>query len=114
MDMSFENPATLAPADAAFGLRPLSWHGLCAQIAAMQDLRRSLSHLPERGEDGMTGSFDATTARHIATGFSGIPAQTGNRERLVNPTSSANGKALLAKTGDALIGVWTDHAEARD
>ncbi len=118
MDMSFENPAAwalndVAP-DATYGLRPVTWHGLCAQITAMQDLRRALAHTPVQTEAGVTSSFDAGTAKLIAAGFSGIPAQEAMYEGPVNPNSSVNGKALFAKSDDAMTGVWTDRAEARD
>ena len=114
MDMSFENPAALAFDDSAFGLRPLTWHGLCAQIVAMQDLRRALAKQPLQGEAGSRGSFDARTASLIATGFSGNSAQRAIHESPVNPTSSANGKPLLSKSVDVTTGVWTGHAEVRD
>ncbi|OYZ42868.1 MAG: hypothetical protein B7Y31_04760 [Novosphingobium sp. 16-62-11] len=118
MDMSFEHSAAWAQDDpafeAAFGLRPLTWHGLCAQITAMQDLRRAFVRGPAQGNVGTIGSFDAGTARLIATGFSGGPAQMETYECPVNPNSSVNGKALLARTVDAITGVWTDHAEVRD
>ena len=114
MDMSFENSATWALDDAAFGLRPLSWHGLCAQITAMQDLRRAFMRGPEQGDTGATGSFDAGTAKLIATGFSGAPAQMATYECPVNPNSSVNGKANLTRTVDATTGVWTGRAEVRD
>lgn len=114
MDMSFENSAAWALDDAALGLRPLTWHGLCAQITAMQDLRRVMARGPALGEAGVTGSFDAGTAKLIATGFSGVPAQMASYEYPVNPKSSVNGKANLTRTVDATTGVWTDHAEVRD
>jgi hypothetical protein len=118
MDMSFENSAAWAQDGSApgmaHGLRPLTWHGLCAQITAMQDLRRTLAHRPAQGDARSVGSFDAGTAALIVAGFSGASAQVAVCKSPVNPNSSVNGKALLAKSDNAMTGVWTDHAEARD
>ncbi len=114
MDMSFENSAFQLPGEMAPGLRPLTWHGLCAQITALQDLRRSMAQDSRAADDIPAGSFDGATARLIATGFSGGPAQITLRKQSVNPTSSANGKPLLGTPDDAMTGVWTGRAEARD
>lgn len=114
MDMSFENSAFLLPGEMAPGLRPLTWDGLCAQITASQDLRRAMAYAPGLSDDIPAGSFDGATARLIATGFSGSLAQNAIRKQDVNPTSSANGKSLLAKPEDPTTGVWTVRAEVRD
>ncbi|HQS69940.1 MULTISPECIES: hypothetical protein [unclassified Novosphingobium] len=112
--MSFEPSAFLLPGETAPGLRPLTWHGLCAQITALQDLRRSMAHISGASDTIPGGSFDGATARLIATGFSGNPAQIMIRKQGVNPTSSANGKPLLGTPDDTKPSVWTGHAEARD
>lgn len=114
MDMSFENSAFLRPREMVPGLRPMTWHGLCAQITALQDLRRSMARVSDGLEPIAAGSFDGATARLIATGFSGGLAQIEARKQSVNPTSSANGKPLLGTPDDAMTGVWTGRAEARD
>lgn len=114
MDMGFENVAVPEQGDVAFGLRALTWHGLCAQITAMQDLRRALLVPAAPVAGGVAGSFDARTARFVAAGFSGVPAQGAGREPPVNPTSSANCKAHADTIPPAMTGVWTGHAEARD
>lgn len=100
MDMSFNDPGGFATGEGAIGLRPLTWDGLCARISAAQDLRRTLraaganlgvnaagSALPA------SGSFHRQTAAFIASGIQGVPPHTGAGERVVNPNSSANGKA---------------------
>ncbi|MCX7285743.1 MAG: hypothetical protein NTX28_17180 [Novosphingobium sp.] len=112
--MSFETSAFLPQDEMAPGLRPLTWHGLCAQITALQDLRRSMAADPGETATNPAGSFDGATARLIATGFSNAPAQIAIRKQGVNPTSSANGKPILARSDDARTGVWTGPAEARD
>lgn len=93
MDMSFNNPGQFVPADAGAGLRLMTWHDLCSRIAAMQDLRRIMATAGYSDEVPSTGSFDGRTARIIASGFSGVSAQSGDDEGVVNPESSVNGKA---------------------
>jgi len=106
MDMSFNQPGTFAPAGSgaeigighAAGLRPMSWHELCARIAAVQDLRRVMASISSDEVSISTGSFHGQAARIIASGFSGVPAHLAEGEGIVNPTSSANGKAKFGTT----------------
>lgn len=104
MDMSFNDPGGFATGDASLGLRPLTWDGLCARIAAAQDLRRALTAWPGLSETGHRviatgdavkagGSFHRQTATFIASGIVGVSPQMGAGEHLVNPNSSVNGKA---------------------
>jgi len=107
MDMSFNPPGAFAPAgigaefatDFGSGLRPMSWHELCARIAAVQDLRRVMASISSDEVSISTGSFHGQAARIIASGFSGVPAHSAEGEGIVNPTSSANGKAKFGTTG---------------
>ncbi|MFN3468378.1 MAG: hypothetical protein ACK4Z7_01645 [Novosphingobium sp.] len=112
--MSFTDPAAFGPAASAPGLRPLSWHGLCAQITAMQDLRRALSADREQAGKVPGASFDHATARFMATLIPGASAQSPRCEQPVNPTPSANGKDNLATTAGTPNVARTGHAEARD
>lgn len=101
MDMSFNDPGGFTTGEAALGLRPLTWDGLCARIAAAQDLRRTLSSIGAGhasaaliGRGGPAqASFHTQTAAFIASGIPGVPPHIGGSERIVNPNSSANGKA---------------------
>jgi len=93
MDMSFTQPGVFAPTEAGAGLRPMTWHELCARIAAVQDLRRVMASAGQSDDAIFSGSFHGQAARLIASGFSGAPAQRMESEGIVNPTSSANGKA---------------------
>lgn len=98
MDMSFNKPGVFAPADLGAGLRAMTWHELCARIAAVQDLRRVVASANAGEEAISTGSFHGRAARIIASGFSGVPAHLAEGEGFVNPTSSANGKAQFGTT----------------
>lgn len=98
MDMSLNQPGAFAPPVTGDGLRPMNWHELCSRIAAVQDLRRVMASASAREETISTGSFHGRAARIIATGFSGVSAQTTEGEEHVNPVSSANGKAQLGTT----------------
>lgn len=98
MDMSFNQPGAFALSDTGGGLRPMTWHELCARIAAGQDLRRVIASASVEEQTISTGSFHGRAARIIATGFSGVSAQTTEGEERVNPVSSANGKAQLGTT----------------
>lgn len=100
MDMSFNDPGGFATGEGAIGLRPLTWDGLCARISAAQDLRRALTSVAtSHGMNAsgaatpVSGSFHRQTAAFIASGIQGVPPHTGAGERVVNPNSSANGKA---------------------
>lgn len=95
MDMSFTPPGVFAPTELAGGLRPMTWHELRSRIAAVQDLRRVLASANAGEEALSTGSFHGRAARIIASGFSGVSTHTMEGECLVNPVSSANGKAEL-------------------
>ena len=123
--MSFNDPGGFATGDAALGLRPLSWDGLCARIAAAQDLRRTLSAicmgsaigtgpaaLPSGHAAPASGSFHRQAAMFIASGIPGVPPQTGVGEHIVNPNSSANGKANAGTLEGLNTGVRPDRAEA--
>lgn len=114
MDMSFNDPAAFASVTPASGLRPLSWHGLCAQITAMQDLRRTLSADHDQTSHASGASFDHATARFMATLFSSASVQSARCERPVNPTLSANGKDSPATSVGTPNVARTGHAEARD
>lgn len=114
MDMSLNDHAAFFGGDtvstAGSGLRPLSWHGLCARIAATQDLRRSMC---AEGEDGLAeegGSFHRLTAAFIASNVWGNPPH----ERVVNLKSSANGKAGLGTFAADMTVTRQGRAEARD
>ena len=98
MDMSFNKPGVFAPADFGAGLRAMTWHELCARIAAVQDLRRVVASANAGGDTISTGSFHGRAAQIIASEFSGVPAHSAEGEGLVNPTSSANGKAQFGTT----------------
>lgn len=98
MDMSFNQPGVFVPPEIGGGLRPMTWHELCSRIAAVQDLRRVLASASAGEEAIFTGSFHGRAARIIATGFSGVSTQSAEGECLVNPVSSANGKAQLGTT----------------
>ncbi|KPL69023.1 hypothetical protein SZ64_13475 [Erythrobacter sp. SG61-1L] len=71
------------PSEVAVGgtqLRELSWGDIAARLAAARDFRRlSAAHNPLAG-----GSFDLSSARHLAALGEGKPA--------VNPIVLANGK----------------------
>jgi hypothetical protein len=98
MDMSFNPSGAFAPTEIGGGLTPMTWGGLCARIAAAQDLRRAMAAASAGEETISTGSFHGRAARIIATGFSGVSTQSAEGECLVNPVSSANGKADLGTT----------------
>lgn len=98
MDMSFNPSGAFAPTDIGGGLRPMTWHELCSRIAAVQDLRRVMAAASTGEETISTGSFHGRAARIIATGFSGVSTQSAEGEGVVNPVSSANGKAQLGTT----------------
>jgi len=98
MDMSFNQPGVFAPSEIGVGLRPMTWHDLCARIAAVQELRRVMALAGAEEEAISTGSFHGRAARIIATAFSSVSAQSNEGEGLVNPVSSANGKAQLGTT----------------
>lgn len=106
MDMSFNQPGVFAPpsfgaeigVDFGPGLRPMTWHELCTRIAAVQDLRRVMASVSGSDEWISTGSFHGQAARIIASGFSGASAHSAEGEALVNPNSSANGKAKFGTT----------------
>jgi hypothetical protein len=113
MDMSFNNPAAFTSGDAGLeggaALKPVSWHMLCARITATQDLRRTLQYLGE-DEQGAIGSFHQGAASFLASANSGVPAH----ERIVNPNSSANGKATLGTSFATQNVTRQGRAEARD
>ena len=114
MDMSLNDHAAFFggdPASAAgAGLRPLSWHGLCARIAATQDLRRSLGAEGECGDAERGGSFHRLTAAFIASNVQGNLAH----ERVVNPNSSSKSKADLGTFAADMTVTRQGRAEARD
>lgn len=117
--MSFNDPGGFATGDAALGLRPLTWDGLCARIAAAQDLRRTLSAIgtgsaatPSGHAVPASGSFHRQAALFIASGIPGVPPQTVTGERIVNPNSSANGKANPGTPDGLNTGVRPGRAEA--
>jgi hypothetical protein len=124
MDMSFNDPggfATVgfASGDGAIGLRPLTWHGLCARISAAQDLRRALSAVgTSLGVSApgsavpASGSFHRQAAAFIASGIPGVPPHMGVGEHIVNPNSSANGKANPGTPEDLNTGARSGRAEA--
>lgn len=114
MDMSFENQGLFAPAETGPGLRRMTWHELCSRIAAVQDFRRLMGSSGNSEITPSTGSFDGRTARIIASGFSGVPAQSIENEGLVNPTSSVNGKADPAHLDGQMTGVRSSRADVRD
>jgi hypothetical protein len=121
MDMSFNDPATFHGGDIAPGtgsLRAISWHGLCARIAAAQDLRRSLGAMRQASgaTDGLpaSGSFHSAAAEFLATRISGTSALPGDHERVVNLNSSVNGKAGLGTAGSAMTATREPRVEARD
>ncbi len=114
MDMSFENQGLFAPAETGPGLRQMTWHELCSRIAAVQDFRRLMAVKDSPEGFPSTGSFDGCTARIIASGFSGVPAQLSDNESLVNPTSSVNGKADPAHPEGQTTGVRSSRADVRD
>lgn len=98
MDMSFNQPGVFAPYEFGAGLRPMTWHELCARIAAVQDLRRALASASAGVEATSTGSFHGRAAQIIASEFSSVPAHLVEDEGAVNPTSSVNGKAQFGTT----------------
>lgn len=112
--MSFNDPAAFLSGDSAAwegpGLRPLTWHGLCARITAAQDLRRAFEAMGNIGHELTTGSFHGATAALIASNLRGVPAH----EDLVNPMSSANGKAPLGTSEGLTTQARQDRSEARD
>lgn len=118
MDMTFNDPGAFATADPVTGLRPMTWHGLCARIVAAQDLRRVLEAGGDEDEAGATGSFHGAAARLITSGFPGVSTIVEESNRRVNPTSSVNGKSGLATSGDTYTamrpGAWSHRAEPRD
>ena len=99
MDMGFTDPATPADALGAGGsdtpLRSLGWSELCARLAAGQDFRRfgalDILAAPVRP----VASFHRSTAQWLSS-----PGDGGN---IVNPNSSANGKAAGETTSLASV-----------
>lgn len=119
MDMSFYDPGGFATGEGAIGLRPLTWHGLCTRISAAQDLRRALSAVGASfGANApgssvpASGSFHRQAAAFIASGIPGVPPHRGSGEHIVNPNSSANGKANPGTPEDLNTGVRSSRAEA--
>jgi hypothetical protein len=123
MDMSFNDPGGFATGDAALGLRPLTWDGLCARIAAAQELRRALTSWSGLAETGhrvaatgdavnASGSFHRQTATFIASGIAGVSPQIEAGEHLVNPNSSVNGKANPGTLESLNTGVRSGRTEA--
>ena len=117
--MSFNDPGEFATGDAALGLRPLTWDGLCVRIAAAQDLRRALSAAGTRlgasasgNANPASGSFHRQAAMFIASGIPGVPPHKGVGEHIVNPNSSANGKANVGTPEDLNTGARSGRAEA--
>ncbi|SMC80057.1 hypothetical protein SAMN06272759_107155 [Novosphingobium sp. B1] len=118
MDMTFNDPGAFVTADPVSGLRPMTWHGLCARIVAAQDLRRVLEAGGDSDAAAATGSFHGAAARLITSGFPGVSTVVEEGNRRVNPTSSVNGKSDLATSGGTYPatrpGAWPHRAEPRD
>ncbi|MCB5425318.1 hypothetical protein H0274_08625 [Altererythrobacter sp. CC-YST694] len=78
-------------------LRPLSWGEIASRLAAAEDFRR----LAARRHHFACGSFNDTSARHLAT--------LGEGKHTVNPIVLANGKIAdgidLAVTSEETHGV---------
>lgn len=89
MDMGFTDPARAAyptgTSDSDAPLRPFGWSELCARLAAGQDFRRFGAAEPAGAPVRPVASFHRSTAQWLAG-----PGESGN---IVNPMSSANGKA---------------------
>lgn len=89
MDMGFTDPARAACATGAVDsdapLRSFGWSELCARLAAGQDFRRFGVAAPAGAPVRPVASFHRSTAQWLAG-----PGEGGN---IVNPMSSANGKA---------------------
>jgi len=64
----------------------LQWGDLVARLAAARELRAELA----ASAAGALASFDADSARHLASQHEGF--RTGNEERDVNPDDLGNGK----------------------
>ncbi|MFY8196006.1 hypothetical protein [Novosphingobium sp. B1] len=116
--MTFNDPGAFVTADPVSGLRPMTWHGLCARIVAAQDLRRVLEAGGDSDAAAATGSFHGAAARLITSGFPGVSTVVEEGNRRVNPTSSVNGKSDLATSGGTYPatrpGAWPHRAEPRD
>jgi hypothetical protein len=99
MDLGFDDLRGKAGAESAGVLRELHWAEFCARLEAAQDLRR-LSQDAALAPPGGTspGSFHRVAAWMLhraqsqGTKESWIRDRNNDREDLVNPTSSANGK----------------------
>jgi len=68
----------------------LSWADLVARLAAARELRAELAETDE----STLASFDAESARHLASQHDGF--RSGESERDVNPDDLGNGKGHAA------------------
>ncbi|WAT17247.1 hypothetical protein OZN62_09930 [Aurantiacibacter sp. MUD11] len=93
-------PAALDSRNSATGTAPedalceLTWTDLVTKLKAARELRAELAH----GEDALLASFDAGSARHLASHLDAL--RQYDDERGVNPDDLGNGKGACGKANE--------------